>query len=221
MAKIISDYGKRQLFSFGWRSRATKVRLYTSAGIIIDEQDITFIMDTQSGTMYLSTPVIFNVPSGTTNVSQVRLFSFGEPDVYDLLYTEDLASYYDFTTAGTLTLDTYYFDISSSSITVNGKNRLWNNGWVQSITFGKLIKGTSTLIDTKACAFEISYSTNRLELESPLVFTVPADPTNLAYTIHLGYTDGETDKIVFKKVAGVQPYPTSGTHTTNTWGIGV
>ena len=71
--------------------------------------------------MYLSTPVIFNVPSGTTNVSQVRLFSFGEPDVYDLLYTEDLASYYDFTTAGTLTLDTYFFDISSSSITVEGK----------------------------------------------------------------------------------------------------
>ena len=78
------------------------------------------------------------------------------------------------------------------------KNRLWNNGWVGSITFGKLIKGTNTLVDTKACSFEVSFSTNRLELDSPLVFTVPADPTSLAYTIHLGYTDG-TDKILFKK----------------------
>ena len=220
MAKIISDYGKRQLFSFGWRSRAKKIRLYTSTGTIIDEQDITFIMDTPSGTMYLSTPVIFNVPSGTTSVSQVRLFSFGEPDVYDLLYTEDLASYYDFTTAGTLTLDTYFFDISSSSITVEGKNRLWNNGWVQSITFGKLIKGTNTLVDTKACAFSVNVLTSRLELDSPLVFTVPSDPTSLAYTIHLGYTDG-TDKVVYQKNTGVKAYPTSGTHTTNTWGIGV
>lgn len=221
MAKVISDYGKRTLFSQGWRSRITKIRLCTSSGTIVDEQDITFVMNIGTGTMHLSAPVIFNVASGTTNVSQVRLFSFGAPDVYDLIYTEDLASTYDFTTAGTLEIDTYNFDISNSFLTYEGKNQLLNSGWVQYIRWAKLYRGLETLIDTKNCSFAANISTNKLELEAPIVFDVPLNSSSATYYIHLGWTDGETEKVLFKKTGTTVSFPTAGTYRVNTWEISV
>lgn len=218
MAKVISDYGKRALFSYGWRSRITKIRLYTSSGTIVDEQDITFVMNTGTGKMHLSAPVIFNVASETPNVSQVRLFSFGAPDVYDLIYTEDLASTYNFTTEGTLTLNTYTFSVSGG--TLEGSNKLWNDGWVQYITWAKLYRG-ETLVDTKTCSFSATVDqSNKLKLVAPLIFEVPVASVSFYY-IHLGYTDAGTDKTLFEKTGTTVAYPTAGTYTVNTWEISV
>lgn len=218
MAKVISDYGKRTLFSQGWRSRITKIRLCTTSGTIVDEQDITFVMNTGTGTMYLSAPVIFNVASGTTNVSQVKLFQFTSPDVYDLIYTEDLASTYNFTTEGTLTLNTYTFSVSGG--TLEGRNKLWNDGWASVITWAKLYRG-ETLVDTKTCSFTASIATgNKLTLDASLIFAVPVSAISFYY-IHLGYTDAETDKELFEKTGTSVAYPTVGTYRVNTWEISV
>lgn len=218
MAKVISDYGKRLLFSFGWRSRITKIRLCTSSGTIVDEQDITFIMNTETGTMHLSAPVIFNVASETSNVSQVSLGYFGEPGVYAMIYTEDLASTYNFTTEGTLTLNTYTFSVSGG--TLEGSNKLWNDGWVQYITWAKLYRG-ETLVDTKTCSFSANVDTsNKLKLDAPLIFEVPVASVSF-YCIHLGYTDAGTDKTLFEKTGTTVSFPTAGTYTVNTWEISV
>lgn len=218
--------GKYTLFKYGWigPSGIAKIRLYDATDTLVDTQDVTFAYNAGDQSIRPTADVVFDVPAGTNDVSYVELWSWESPVpptvIEAKLYIKVLPALYDFTTAGTLTIDSFVLTLSGTYLTTAGKQKLWVDGWDDVITWAKLYSGGTSLVDTQTTSFTASVSTGVLSCDADIIFDVTGG-TNFVDTVELGYTDG-TDIVVYDRtLSSTYNFATTGTLTLDSWSITV
>lgn len=207
--------GKTALFKYGWTPKITWARLYTDTDDLVDEQSVTFIES--SGIISPSADIVFSVAASTNDVSYIKL---GYTTGLDFeIYRKDLDQLYDFTTAGSLTVDTFTFTIAGTYLTVQGKSDIWTQGF-EEITFAKLYTSSDVLVDTQTTSFTTNTGTGALNCDADIIFDV-AGGTNNVYYIQLGYNDG-SDKFDYKRLLSTTyNFTTTGTLKVDSWAFTV
>lgn len=218
MATAVTTSGKYNLFKNGWITKINSIRLYTSTNVLVDTQSVTFAYNSGDQSIRPTANIVFNVAGGTNNVSYVEIGN--QTGLWDVLYTKDLPELYSFSTAGTLTIDSFILTLSSSFLLTQGKADLWQNGWESKITTAKLYTSGDVLVDTNDIAFTANISTGAFPMTGTEVFDVAGGTNNVNY-ITLGYNDG-TDKVLYKRIFITNySFPTTGTLTVSAWSITV
>jgi hypothetical protein len=217
MATFTTTDGKILLFSNGWTNSSgiRQAKLYTSGNVLVDTQSISFTYNSQFGTIFATADVIFNVPSGTNNVAYIKLF---ETVTNKEIYSKDLPALYDFATAGTLTVDSWVFTLSSTRLLIDGKSALWQTGLESVVTWAKLYTSTNVLVNTQNVDFLVNDVTGQFEGNVNIIFNVPSGTNNINYVV-LGYTSG-TDVQLYKRIfSSNYNFATAGTLTISSWVI--
>lgn len=218
MATALTTSGKYNLFENGWTTKINSIKLYTSTNVLVDTQSVTFAYNSGDQSIRPTANIVFNVASGTNNVSYVEIGN--QTALWDAYYTKDLPELYSFSTAGTLTIDSFILTLSSSFLLTQGKADLWQSGWRSKITTAKLYTSTDVLVDTNDIAFTANISTGAFPMTGTEVFDVAGGTNNVNY-ITLGYNDG-TDKVLYKRTFITNyNFPTTGTLTVSAWSITV
>lgn len=175
----ITTAGKYRMFKTGWKNYANKIKLYTDLGTLVDTQTVTFAYNSTNKTIEPTANVVFDVSSGTSNVSYVELI-YNDTLTDTVLYTKELPALYDFPTAGTLTIDNWAIGITSSDVTDEGKSVLLQSGWESLIDEARLLTGTIETVDTKTVSFSANAGTGALNANATIVFDVPAGTSNIS-----------------------------------------
>lgn len=218
MATTLYVEGKNALFRNGWTSKIEWVRLYDATNTLIDEQPVTF--EYVGNTLVPTADIVFDCPAGTNDASYVRI-GYTKPTPLDIIfYDKDLPALYDFPTAGTLTIDSWEITLGGSHITAVGKEALFETGWENLITWGKLYTVADALVDSQNTSFETNSSTGSFICTNDIVFNVSGGTNNVTY-INLGYTNG-SDVVLYKRIMSpTYNFSTAGTLTVDTWTISV
>lgn len=220
MATAVATLGKYELFKNGWTTRINQIRLYTSADVLVDTKSVTFAYNSGDQSIRPSANIVFNVAGGTNNVSYVVIGNLGGGSIWTSFYSKDLPELYSFSTAGTLTIDSFILTLSSSFLLTQGKADLWQSGWESKITTAKLYTSVDALVDTNDIAFSANIGTGAFPMTGTEVFDVAGGTNNVNY-ITLGYNDG-TDKVLYKRTfISNYNFPTTGTLTVSAWTITV
>lgn len=206
----IGTLGKYELFHNGWTTRMTWAKLYTSADVLVDEQTVALSWNGTNKLMEIVADVVFDVAGGTNDVSYVIFGTGTAPDI--VFYTEVFAVLYDFATAGTLTLDSARFTLSSSYITDLGKEELSTAGW-ETIVTAKLYAAGAVLLDTQTVAFSTA-TTGIMTADAAIVFDV-AD--NTAYAVDLLNVGAEA--LYYRVLPVTAEFVTPGTLTISSWAM--
>ena len=182
----ITTAGKTQLFSTGWKDYANKIKLYKEADAVnpVDTQSVTFTYNSTTKTIEPTADIVFDVTSGTQDVSYVELiYDNGVTDT--VLYTKTLDTLYDFPTAGTLTIDNWSIGISSSNITNVGKEVLLTLGWA-GLDIAMVENQAETFQSTEGTSFTVT--SGELVCDETLIFAMDAGSS--ATKILIGYLGG-------------------------------
>lgn len=182
----ITTAGKYRMFKTGWKNYANKIKLYTDLGTLVDTQTVTFSYNSTNKTIEPTADVVFDVSSGTNDVSYVELI-YDDTSTDTVLYTKELPALYDFPTAGTLTIDNWAIGITSSDVTDNGKSALLQLGWENRINRAILYTTTNTQVDVNTVSFTANAGTGALNASATIVFDVSAGTSNVS-KVTLGYT---------------------------------
>lgn len=219
MATQVYTSGKYTLFKDGWTSRINQIRLYTNTNTLVNTQSVTFAYNSGDQSIRPSANIVFNVAGGTNNVAYV-IIGRETGGIFTEYYSKDLPELYSFSTAGTLTIDSFILTLSSSFLLTQGKADLWQSGWESKITTAKLYTSGDALVDTNDIAFTANVSTGAFPMTGTEVFDVAGGTNNVNY-ITLGYNDG-TDKVLYKRTfISNYNFPTAGTLTVSSWSITV
>jgi len=142
-------YSGYNLFTGGFTSNIQWIRLYTQTGVLVDEQPVTFTYQTDK--IEITADVVFEVPASTNDVSYVIVGRTQTPLDF-LYYRKMLDVLYDFTTAGTLTIDSFTFAVTGAPLQPDGREALFTTGWSSYITQIR-INNSGGAIDTKPATF--------------------------------------------------------------------
>ena len=214
MADTIYDSGKTTLFNNGWTSKITWARLYTDAGVLVNQQAVTFVYATDK--IQPNADIVFSVSSAVNDVSYITLgFTSG---LDSILYRKDLDALYDFSTAGTMTVDTFTISLSGTPLQPDGREALFTTGWNTIITKIR-INNSGGAIDTKACDFDVNASYN-FALDAQINLEVPASTNSINNAQLLNADD---DVFWSKTLPSPAPYTftTAGELRVKTWVISI
>jgi hypothetical protein len=175
----ITTAGKYRMFKTGWKNYANKIKLYTDLGTLVDTQTVTFSYNSTNKTIEPTADVVFDVSSGTNDVSYVELI-YDDTSTDTVLYTKELPALYDFPTAGTLTIDNWAIGITSSDVTDTGKSNLLQNGWESKLIEADLLTSSDVVVDTNVVSFTANAGTGALNASATIVFDVSAGTSNVA-----------------------------------------
>lgn len=210
----VFDEGKVALMNTGWTSFVTTAKLYTNLDALVDTQTVTFAFDDVAIEWKPTADIVFDVASSTQDVSYVTIGTTTVP-----YYSKLFASLYDFTTAGTLTIDSWVFTLAGSgtfTITDEGVEALFNVG-VLGITSAQLrnITGLVT-IDTQSVTFSVTDAGGTLEPTADIVFNgTTADSGRLIY-IYVSAVN-----IFVKDLGQNYVFTTPGTLTVDSWTVNI
>lgn len=217
MATAVTTLGKYNLFKYGWESTINYARLYTATDTLVDTK--TIAMNYASNVLSPTADIVFNVPAGTNDVSYVVIGNL-TTGTYTSFYSKDLSALYDFTTAGTLTIDSWEISLSGTYLQTTGRQALFETGWESYITWAKAYTLGDVIVDTQSTTFTANISTGAFSPTADIVFNVSAGTNDVAY-INLGYTSG-TDIVFYKRIFSTYyDFVTAGTLTVDSWTISV
>ena len=219
MATAVSTKGKYLLFKEGWVTPVVKAFLFTTTGSQVDSVDVTLSYNSTTNVLSPTADLVFDVEAETEDVAYVTLNHLVSSDpvlLYDTIYTKDLPSLYDFTTAGTLTIDSWDITFGGTHLLDAGKDLLVTVGLTTKITWAKLYTSADALLDTQNVTFTSSSGTGIMSPTADIVFNVAS---GTASYITLGFTDG-TDVVCYKRtLSSTYTFATAGTLTVDTWSI--
>ena len=214
------DSGKSHLFNLGWTSGINKIYLYTSGNVLVDSQSVTF---TYSGGVLVPTAdIVFNVPAGTSNVAYVEIGRYTPEDppipaIFNPYYKEGFSTTYNFTTAGTLTIDSWELNIGGTGLQAAGEEALFTTGWASTITQAKLYTVGDALVDTQSITFEVNGS-YQLVPTAAVTFDVAGSTNDVKY---INLCDA-SNNVYFKRLfSGDYDFPTAGTLLVSSWPFSV
>ena len=101
MAKIISDYGKRLLFSFGWRKQQKLGFIQALKQQQLTNKILHLLWIPQLGKCIYLHQLFFNVPSGTTKLSRKIVFVWRIPDAA-IYFTRKISTLFQRWNSGSL-----------------------------------------------------------------------------------------------------------------------
>jgi len=210
MATAVTELGSYELFNSGWESKIAWARLYTNLDVLVDEQACSF---TYSGsTLNPTADIVFDVGAGVNDVAYIILgYTTGTPLDIEM-YSKDLPALYDFTTAGTLTVDSWAITLGGTSLTADGRPVLAQDGFVSTIVSAKLYNASDTLLDTQSVTMSASPSTGVMSPTADIVFDVATG--GVAYYITLCNTGGTE---LYKRIIGSYTFATAGKLTVDAW----
>jgi len=212
MATIVPNIGKYDLFTTGWTSKVTWAKLFTNLDVEVDEQSCT--LEYVGGALSPTADIVFDVGASTDDVAYIMIGYTSGTDV--AVYIKDLPSLYDFTTAGTLTIDTWTISIGGTHILTAGKEIMAEQGFTSIITWAKLYTSANELLDSE----NVTLSANGQGIMQPtadIVFNVATG--KVANYITLGYTPS-SDVVCYKRVlSSSYTFTTAGTLTVDSWTI--
>ena len=152
MATAVTTLGKHYLFFSGWTTRVVQATLYTATNSIVDTQAVTLSYNSTTNVLSPTADIVFDVEAETEDVAYVSIDGFNDP-LYYPIYTKDLPSLYDFTTAGTLTIDSWDITFGGTHLLDAGKDLLVTVGLTTKITWAKLYTSADALLDTQNVTF--------------------------------------------------------------------
>jgi hypothetical protein len=216
MATSVSTLGKYYLLFSGWTTRIVRAKLYTSSNVLVATETVTFSYNSTTNILSPTAPIVFDVAEAVDDVAYVVIEGFNDPTYY-AIYTKDLPSLYDFTTAGTLTVSSWEITFSGSYLLDAGKDILVTEGLSSKITWAKLYNASNVLLDTQSVTMSASSSTGIMQPTADIVFDVATG--GVASYIRLGYTDG-SDVICYQRtLPSTYTFTTAGTLTVDSWFI--
>lgn len=208
----LTDSGRERLFSDGWTTKVTKAWLYTSSDVLVDTQDLTMTHTTGTATLSASADIVFDIAAATSDVAYIEIGTLAG-EIKDTYYTKTLSTTYDFTSAGTLTVDSFVISLTGSSLTSDGKDELWTVGF-ETITTAKLYDTSDALLNTQTVSFT---ATDTLDLDSSIVFNVAKDKT--AEYVVLVNTGAQ--QLYNRVLDATYPFTTAGTLTISAWSLAI
>ena len=208
----LTDSGRERLFSDGWTTKVTKAWLYTSSDVLVDTQDLTMTHTTGTATLSASADIVFYIAAATSDVAYIEIGTLAG-EIKDTYYTKTLSTTYDFTSAGTLTVDSFVISLTGSSLTSDGKDELWTVGF-ETITTAKLYDTSDALLNTQTVSFT---ATDTLDLDSSIVFNVAKDKT--AEYVVLVNTGAQ--QLYNRVLDATYPFTTAGTLTISAWSLAI
>jgi hypothetical protein len=215
MATAVTTLGKYELFKYGWTLHTAWVRLYTSADVLVDEQSLT--LSYASNTLSPSATIVFDVASGTNDVSYVVIgYTTGTPlDV--TFYTKDLPALYDFPSDGTLTVNSWQITVGGTYLLPAGRDDLCVNGWESLVTWVKLYNSSDVLLASESMTFAANVGTGVFAATSDIVFEVATG--GAAYYAVFGYTSGSDVQLYKRLFSTTYTFTTAGRLTIDSWEI--
>jgi hypothetical protein len=213
MATAVSTFGKSALFSQGWTTGIVRARLYTNLDALVDTQTIEMAYNSSTDTLSPTADIVFNVGTGVEDVAYVDIGYIDGGSLWVGYYTKDLPSLYDFTTAGTLTIDSWAITFGGTSLTVAGKDVLVPSGFTSTVVSAKLYNSADELLDTQSVT--LSVTSGVMSPTADIVFNVATG--KVAYYITL-VTSGAVE--VYKRILSTSyTFTTKGTLTVDAWNI--
>lgn len=204
--------GKRQLFKVGWTTPINHIRLFTTSGSFVDGRSATFTYNSGDQTIGLSADVIFKVSAGISNISYVEIGNLTS-GTFVAYYKKDLPATYNFTIAGTLTVDSFVISMTNAYVTAYGKQKLWEIGWESLISKAVLLTDSNAEIDT-VTGVSFTAVDSGLALNGTIQFEV-ATPVSLVNKIMLkGSVDADS---IYTRTFGSYNFPTYGTFEVGSW----
>ena len=204
----IYDEGAVVLVSTGWTSYVTHARLWTDSNVEVDEQSVTFTYNTSEKRWKPTGDIVFDVAAGTQDVSYVTIGS-STVEYYEKVF----ATLYDFTTLGTLTIDSWAFNITGTSLNDDGKEALFGTGFLGIATAKLYTSGSAVLLDTQSVTFEVTQADGTIEPTANIIFDVTS---GIAYSIQLLIS---TTVVYNRTLDSTYPFTTPGTLTVDSWAI--
>jgi len=204
----IHDAGAVVLVSTGWTSYVTHARLWTDSNVEVDEQSVTFTYNTSEKRWKPTGDIVFDVAAGTQDVSYVTIGS-STVEYYEKVF----ATLYDFTTLGTLTIDSWAFNITGTSLNDDGKEALFGTGFLGIATAKLYTSGSAVLLDTQSVTFEVTQADGTIEPTANIIFDVTS---GIAYSIQLLIS---TTTVYNRTLDSTYTFTTPGTLTVDSWAI--
>ena len=202
------DEGKVVLMETGWTSYVTHARLWTDSNVEVDEQSVTFTYNTSENRWKPTGDIVFDVVAGTQDVSYVTI---GSSTVE--YYSKAFATLYDFTTLGTLTIDSWPFNITGDYLNDDGKEALFGTGFLGIATAKLYTSGSAVLLDTQSVTFEVTNQGGQLEPTANIIFDVTS---GIAYSIQLFIS---TTVVYGRTLDSTYTFDTPGRLTVDSWAI--
>jgi hypothetical protein len=215
MATLVTSYGKNALFTAGWTTAIVRARLYTNLDALVDTQTIAMAYNSSTDTLSPTADIVFAVGAGVNDVAYVEIGFIDGGSLWVGFYSKDLPSLYDFSTAGTLTIDSWAITFGGTSLTVAGKDVLVPSGFTSTVVSAKLYNASDVLLDTQSVTLTSSAGTGIMSPTADIVFNVATG--GVAYYITL-VTSGAV--AVYKRILSTSyTFTTAGTLTVDAWSI--